>query len=223
MIYIKKGNPPGSLILYRKQKHAYYGGYKEKDDIREQLLREQGYLCAYCMRRISKDQMKIEHWYPESHMTDDECLDYYNMLGCCPGHNDGEDGSKDTCDTRKGDIVIGIDPRKPEHISRIDYESKSGKITSDEQEMKVNFVSADGRAFSDITTFKKDLTVTLNLNSPAHHLPENRKQALDTLKDVLIKKKKQGQWNQAMLNKLIQKYSTPDENGHLPEYAGIML
>ena len=46
MIYIKKGNEPDSLTKYRKKKFAYYDGYKDKDDIRKNLLEEQGYLCA---------------------------------------------------------------------------------------------------------------------------------------------------------------------------------
>lgn len=50
MIYIKKGKEPDSLTKYKKQKFAYYDGYKEKDDVREMLLKEQGYLCAYCMK-----------------------------------------------------------------------------------------------------------------------------------------------------------------------------
>ena len=61
MIYIQKGKEPASLTAYKKQAHAYYDGCN-KDDIRENLLREQGYLCAYCMRRIEKEKMKIQIW-----------------------------------------------------------------------------------------------------------------------------------------------------------------
>ena len=35
MIYIKKGKEPASLTKYKKQKFAYYDGYKEKDDLRK--------------------------------------------------------------------------------------------------------------------------------------------------------------------------------------------
>ena len=40
MIYIQKGKEPASLTAYKKQAHAYYDGCN-KDDIRENLLREQ--------------------------------------------------------------------------------------------------------------------------------------------------------------------------------------
>ena len=89
MIYIKKGKEPASLTAYKKQKYVYFDGYDKKDDIREQLLKDQGYLCAYCMRRIDIKHMKIEHWYPENLLTDLETLDYKNMMGCCEGHIDG--------------------------------------------------------------------------------------------------------------------------------------
>ncbi len=48
MIYIKKGKEPAFLTAYKKQKYVYFDGYDKKDDIREQLLKDQGYLCAYC-------------------------------------------------------------------------------------------------------------------------------------------------------------------------------
>lgn len=82
MIYIQKGNEPASLTEYKKQQYAYFDGCN-KEDIREKLLEEQGDLCAYCMRRIDKDHMKIEHWYPEDKLSEHERLDYRNMLGVC--------------------------------------------------------------------------------------------------------------------------------------------
>ena len=62
------------------------------------------------MRRIDKKRMKIEHWYPEEHLTDIECLNYQNMLGVCLGHINGTKGSDDTCDTHKGSEFIKINP-----------------------------------------------------------------------------------------------------------------
>ena len=111
MIYIKKGKEPDSLTKYKKQKFAYYDGYKEKDDVREMLLKEQGYLCAYCMRRIDINHMKIEHWFPENELSDIERLDYRNMLGSCEGHIDGTNGKKDdTCDSHKSGDKITVNP-----------------------------------------------------------------------------------------------------------------
>lgn len=59
MRYITKGREPSSLTQYKKQSGAYFDGVN-KEDIRQALLEEQGYLCAYCMRRISAENMKID-------------------------------------------------------------------------------------------------------------------------------------------------------------------
>ena len=66
MRYIQKGKAPESLIQYAKNKNAYFDGYQDKDDVREQLLKDQGYLCGYCMRRLnSATEVKIEHILPQ--------------------------------------------------------------------------------------------------------------------------------------------------------------
>lgn len=101
MLYIRKGSEPASLTAYKKQSYVYFDGCC-KEDIRQNLLKEQGYLCAYCMRRIHAGNMKIEHWYPEDKLSEIEKLDYKNMLGCCEGHIEGQKGKDDTCDTHKG-------------------------------------------------------------------------------------------------------------------------
>ena len=89
MIYIKKGAEPKSLKEYRSQPNATYEDFRDKDDIREALLKEQGCLCAYCMSRISKDKMKIEHWISQKSEEGDgeeKALDFHNMLGVCTGY-----------------------------------------------------------------------------------------------------------------------------------------
>lgn len=130
MIYIQKGKEPLSLTEYKKQPYAYYDGCN-KDDIRSSLLREQGYLCAYCMRRINKEHMKIEHWRPEKVLTEAQKLDYRNILGVCEGHIDGQDGNKnDTCDSHKGSALITVDPRNKDTLAKIQYKSKTGEIYS---------------------------------------------------------------------------------------------
>lgn len=72
-----------------------------KNALNEQLLREQGYLCAYCMARITPENMNVEHWqprHPPSSKAEDKLrskelqmlsLDYKNMLAVCPG-NEGK-------------------------------------------------------------------------------------------------------------------------------------
>ena len=222
MILIQKGEAPNSVIQYRKATNAYFDGCN-KDDIRDRLLEEQGHLCAYCMRRIYKDTMKIEHWYPENRLTDRECLDYSNMLGCCSGHKEGDTGRNDTCDTHKGNSIIAIDPRNPDHIARIKYSSKNGRISSDSDPIVVKHYGEKGILYEDETTLQKDIDKTLNLNEESHYLMQNRKEVLDEVKRFLSKKKREGNWTAKDIKRMIQEYETPDANGRKKPYAGIVI
>ncbi len=199
MILIKKGKEPHSLTEHKKQLYASYDNCN-KDDIRSSLLREQGYLCAYCMRRITKDHMKIEHWYPESKLDEVGRMEYANMLGCCEGHKEGCSHEGDTCDTHKGDTQITETPVKEDHIAKIRYKSGTGEI------------------YSDDPVIDYDLNVTLNLNCEEQYLKENRKEVLDALKSHIRRK---GSLSRAEWEKYLKLYDSVDAKNQRKEYAGI--
>lgn len=203
MILIKKGHEPASLTAYRKQQGAYYDGFTDKDDIRQSLLEEQGYLCAYCMRRIGIDDMKIEHRIPQS-ADPTEQLDYRNMLGVCNG-GEGMDKKSTTCDTHKGDAKITINPQYQSHIDTITYSSATGEIHSSDK------------------AFDTDLCDTLNLNCREQYLPQNRRAALVATIRFLKKKQSTGDWSKAFLAKVRDMYTGTDADGNKREYAGIIL
>lgn len=203
MIYIQKKKAPDSLTAYRKQPFAYFDGCK-KEDIRECLLKEQGYLCAYCMRRIDKGHMKIEHWHPEDDLTELEKLEYSNMLGTCIGHIEGQKGKEDTCDTHKGNTFITVNPCNKNTLRKIKYRSGTGEIYSEDPEIQ------------------KDLNETLNLNSRGHRLPQNRKEKLGAVINELVRKMPQGQWTKEKLKTFLEDYSKMDNGGRKTEYLGII-
>lgn len=62
MKQINKNQEPQSLQEHRLKWFADYDNYLQKEELRESLLKEQGHICCYCMQRIKKDKMKIEHW-----------------------------------------------------------------------------------------------------------------------------------------------------------------
>ncbi|MFN4795406.1 MAG: TIGR02646 family protein, partial [Pseudanabaena sp.] len=70
---IIKQSEPRSLVEHRSKQRANqnadYENYPKKDDLRKSLLEEQGYICCYCMSRITSEQMKIEHWKPQTKYT----------------------------------------------------------------------------------------------------------------------------------------------------------
>ena len=107
MRYIKKNPEPEHLKTYRTTtEDASYNGYNQKQityngneeitnyPVREALLKEQNFLCAYCMRRISlatdannasKPLIEIEHYETQANEPT-KTLFYSNMLGVCNGH-----------------------------------------------------------------------------------------------------------------------------------------
>lgn len=204
MLYIEKGREPASLTQYKQEKYAYYNGCN-KQDIRKALLQDQGYLCAYCMRRIEENSMKIEHWLPQSQLDERSKLDFSIMLGVCKG-NEGPT-SHTTCDTHRGNAAITINPLDKYMIEKICYDSSNGFIYS--QDQRLNY----------------DLNKTLNLNcdGPGVFLCSNRKAVLEACKEYLRKHQKNGAWSSALLQKMLQHYENRDDEGKKKEYAGIAI
>lgn len=105
----------------------------DKDSIREALLAEQHYLCAYCMLPIENKPLhtSIEHWFPLS-KSKEHTLDYQNYLATCKGGSDIPNLTRSQrlicCDANKGDDVrMTLDPRNKEMLSGITY-SRDGII-----------------------------------------------------------------------------------------------
>lgn len=204
MLLINKGDEPSSLKEYKKQPNACYEDFRDKDDIRDALLRDQGYLCAYCMKRIDKSNMKIEHYKPQSkygHLD----LDYRNMLGACDGNSKaGENKNVQTCDTHKGNEEIVVNPLEQSSIDLIKYRG-------------------DGTIYSDDENINKNLNEILNLNCDAVFLKSNRKSALDSLKKFISKKSPNKTSSKELLIKIKRNYETFDNEGKLKEFSGIIL
>ena len=105
----------------------------DKSSVREALLAEQHYLCAYCMLPIENVPLhtSIEHWIPLS-KSKEHTLDYQNFLATCKGGSDirGLTPSQRLicCDANKGDDVrMTLDPRNKEMLSGITY-SRDGIV-----------------------------------------------------------------------------------------------
>lgn len=216
---IDKGHDPRKLAEYRcKPGAVYYGplltwkkdkndpGEKSiKDEIREQLLREQGYLCAYCMKRIDTAQMKVEHWHSQADdKYPNEQLDYQNLLGVCKG-NEGQPLEKQTCDSRKGNQDLKYNPANSAH--RIESQVRflhDGEIESEDSEFD--------RQLGDVLNLKKD-------NNPL--LAKNRKAVWDAVHHRL--NQVPGSRTPAELQKLLAQWNKPDSEGRLREYCAVAV
>ena len=73
MRYINKRNKePKELIEYRRTPGVAYDDLSgdRKSIIRDSLLDEQGYICAYCMGKIDNESCTIEHYISQSRHPD---------------------------------------------------------------------------------------------------------------------------------------------------------
>lgn len=175
MIEIKKDKEPTKLLAYRQTKNASYEEMDSdvKKDLLDKLLKEQGHLCAYCMKKIPEKKhvpsgispVTIEHWYPRNPDEKKDIgqgLNYKNMFAVCSGNRGCGNKEYTTCDAHRGNVPLKINPCNPDTINTIYYTS-SGKIKSTDP------------------VIDKDLDITLNLNSTHCSLPENRRRVLNEL------------------------------------------
>jgi len=115
---ITKSKEPKSLTTYRStvshknlEDSNIYEDFKEKtkeqctknkaENLRKQLLQEQGYVCCYCLSRINCDNSKIEHFRPQTKNRDVQ-IDYQNLFIACSG-GEGSKAKGQFCDTKKGE------------------------------------------------------------------------------------------------------------------------
>ncbi len=91
MIKINKQNEPASWSQYRFTPGV---PYQANEELRQALLTEQGFICAYCMRKIpvtdfsQRESTRIDHIKSRFNYSNLE-LEYENLVICCPGFIDG--------------------------------------------------------------------------------------------------------------------------------------
>ena len=174
MIPIKKQNEPRELLEYKKQIGAHYEGFRDGDILRKSLMQEQGYVCAYCMRRLPETRalppgvrpVTVEHWDSQSENDVSLGLDYRNMLAVCAGNRGCGNTDRMTCDAHRGNTPLTVNPLKPDTLNGIYY--KKGFIYSTNSEVQ------------------KDLQETLNLNDPT--LVSCRQSVLNNYIETVVKK-----------------------------------
>lgn len=218
MIYIKKNAEPGKLLWYRHQTDSRFDDMdgEVKGQLRESLLKEQGHLCAYCMRRIhGVNDVKIEHFVPR---TQENELQYHNLLAVCKG-GEGEPYFAQCCDTKKGNRPIFINPLSRTDMSRI-YYSNSGKIhSSDETKYPFQYKGAYDRYYSGYSSPEQDLQEVLNLNYENGIPLYGRKTALRKFQQLLHPYKDERS-KRAFLEKMQKRYLEDSE--FLDPYVGIL-
>lgn len=203
MKYIKKEKEPNSLKNYRSKQNSHYDNMptEVKDNLRNSLLKEQGGICCYCMRRIKFTDMKIEHWIPRS-IHPNLTLTYTNLLGACDGYENGPKLLR-CCDTKKGNDIITINPLDLRCEDLIKY-------------------TYDGKIYSDDFKINEDINVRLNLNMKI--LKNNRAIVIDELlKRMQQKYGRKEMWTIADISKEMNLFKTLNSEGKYIEYCQIAL
>ena len=136
--------------------------YEAKPELREALIQEQGYICAYCMQRISLDvKTHIEHMKSRSKHPE-LILDYQNMVLCCSGNTCGVSH----CDNHKDNEDITFDLFSEAFINTLSYQIQSRSVAIK----------------SSNPIWDNEINDILNLNCPI--LGINRKLAFDAVLTV---------------------------------------
>lgn len=187
MKLIKKSKEPNNLQQHRGIAGSTYQSYSSDEGLgdieppkglRGLLLADQGFICAYCMKRIphkfvekqiKKDDFKIEHYINQkSRESIENKLDitFSNILACCMG-NEGRKENFQTCDTRKGKDILTITPLNESHIRTLKY-------------------APDGSIVSTDSNFEIEINKILNLNEDTL---KKQREAIYLFIDKVVKKK----------------------------------
>ncbi|MBK9261851.1 MAG: TIGR02646 family protein [Polyangiaceae bacterium] len=185
------------------QKSGAYKDYKELDEARNALLREQGNLCCFCMQRINLRNMKIAHWDPQS-SSKGRTMDWGNVMGACLG-GDRERHAVKHCDTAQGNKPIKVNPA--DRTQRCERLIQYG---------------ADGHIGSMDPAIHADLDETLNLNN--EYLKRRRRAILDALRTRLEKcVPGGGHWPPEVFEQELKKWEQRDKQGMFREYCQVAI
>jgi len=140
MKYIQKVPEPEEFVQWKQTNPKKYQSkdWKKlnplpKHALHEALLKEQGYICCYCERAVSKNNSHIEHFVPKKGLNADPSLtfEYQNLLCSCNGNaGHSESHGLTHCGIRKDDwfdVALMISPLDEDCANYFRY-TMTGKI-----------------------------------------------------------------------------------------------
>lgn len=204
MRYIQKGEEPTGFSEWKEQRNEDWIpacawdnlSTPQKPMVHDALLREQGYICCYCGRRITRDTSHVEHLKPRKTYPN-LALEYTNLLASCQRERERKEPLH--CGSKKDDwydehlIVSPLDANCAEFFRYTD----DGQIIATEAPEKKSAAQ---------TTIDQ-----LGLDIPK--LNAMRRAAIEVILediDSLTDEEKQ---------KLLQGFEQPDANGQYEEFC----
>lgn len=203
MIKIVKGNQPNSLVIHKKFRGSYGNmSTATKNELRESLINEQGYVCCYCLKRIPENKAdlhhtKIEHFKCQDNYAELD-LEYSNLHLACKG-NEGQSEKYQTCDTAKAnkDVIS---------FSLIDN-SLNGNI----------HYAKDGTVFSEQDNIEKEINEILQLNND-QNIKKTRASILKGVSESIRILQRKGKLTKNKLERELQNWQDRYDNKHRPFY-----
>lgn len=231
MKLIIKGKEP--IEWKEKRETPGRGKFKAIPELKQSLYKEQGGICAYCMKRLEDEitpikdreihvvggsgysqeivKNKVEHIITQSESKRlgqlDNDFDYNNMLLCCNGKTVFKNETNLHCDTLRKNDELTLSPLKQDFISAIKYDNS-------------------GRIYTDITTWDIELSNILNLNCEV--MKSNRKSILDAVRSKLIgynrrrRKTENASFDKAKIEEELHNWNNRDENDLFKPYCGVV-
>jgi uncharacterized protein (TIGR02646 family) len=197
--HIVKRDPPASIVGYRNDTVTEFEDVRGKEKIRLALAIEQGYLCCYCLRRVEPvvGAIKIEHWASQRD-TPERRFEWRNLLGSCMGGDGERLPRRDlTCDTRKEDQALSVNPTDASHVALVRFRG-------------------DGRVHSANAAIQVDLDRTLNLNHVS--LVRARKATIDSVRNELARRHP-GSWRRVTLEAELRRWRPGTSERRLPPFC----
>jgi uncharacterized protein (TIGR02646 family) len=108
---------------------------KERKELLQALIEEQGYICCYCGMEISDRTSHIEHLAPQS-IHPELSLEYTNLLASCGisdhiiAKNLAVTHCEEHCGRKRGNKYLSVEPTNPDCETKFSYTAE-GEILPD--------------------------------------------------------------------------------------------
>lgn len=169
MKYIHKSKEPKSLTEFNKRLGNKTPNWKAftqsvKNEVYESLLKEQGYICCYCSRPISRKQCHIEHFKPKSvykHLT----FNYTNLIASCQGEDEDRPRVPVHCGHKKQawyDEELMVSPLNPNCADFFKYSGFGEILPTDDPDKQLAAKTTVAKLALDINKLRKQRRVAID-------------------------------------------------------------
>jgi len=233
MIPIRIGKIPKLLVEHKNSTVPNDANYKPtyenlskkaKEELKTSLLKDQDYICAYCMKSIDENTMSIEHFCSKSRYNGtikgflDLSLDYQNLLAVC--ENTGEH-----CDKFRSQKTEKIEVLGQSKTVQKEFLHLPNPKGADMKNIRFDYGKSSFKISCTDKNIETELEELLNLNGQT--LRDNRKNVWNKIEQRLSAKTKPNKtWvsSEAVIReaqKIYDEYK-PNNKGKNKPYCGFV-